>query len=216
MGAGRWSRINLMPGPSAPLETGEIQLYLGLSGFGKTFLALHHLKAHSRVLIHDPNCDAQLAETAIVTSDPAELVGLASRRGPVRICWRGVESMEKMEAFEWANRAAWAGEGFAVFWDEIDRFIDRGGRLPEWADKLVNAGRHRGCIVLAAARRVTRIPTDIRDGATRICTSRVGPGSVPWFKDIFGAEASRVRTLRKRHFLDYDGDTVSEKKSPFP
>lgn len=193
----------------------DVRLFLGKSGSGKTRLALHQLRSARRVLIHDPNCEAQLAARATVCEDKAQLVRLVEQPGRVRICWRGVATMGEA-AFEWANRCAWAGEGFAVFWDEVDRFTGT-GRLPPAAYQLVNAGRHRNVRIFAASRRPCRMPRDLTAAATRIAAFKItGPTDIDYLAEFMGrATAERLPSLPDFTALDWAEGDVAEKKSPF-
>jgi hypothetical protein len=193
----------------------DCRLFFGKSGSGKTTLALAQLAGARRVLIHDPNAEDKLARRALVIHERAELVKAVSIPGRVRICWRGVATMGP-EAFEWANRCAWAGEGFTVLWDEVDRFTGS-GRLPEHAYLLVNAGRHRRCRVFACTRRPFRMPRDLTAAATRIMAFRItGPTDVAYLAEFMGpAAAARLPELPDFTALDWQEGTVSEKKSPF-
>lgn len=191
-----------------------VTVFLGLSGFGKTFLARHHLTGRPRVLIHDPNAEEAWAAGAVVCDDRAELVRLIARPGPLRICWRGISTMG-LDAFEWANRAAWAGEGFTVVWDEVDRFTST-GRLPHHAYQLINAGRHRGCRIFAIARRPFRVPRDITAAAGRICAFRItSPPDIDYLRDFMGPAADQLPDLKRYVAIDWTEAGARVKKSPF-
>lgn len=197
------------------LNAGQVWCYFAKSGWGKTRLALYHLRPFSRVLIHDPNGEAQHAARAIVCDDPEHLVRLIARPGPVRICWRGIKSMGA-DAFEWANRGAIAGEGFAIFWDEVDKFV-RNRPLPPYAYQLANSGRHWGCRVFFAARRPANVGRDLTAAATRICAGLISdPESVAYLRDFMGDPAKQLPTLAAGQFVDWQGGPASVKKIFFP
>ena len=191
-------------------------MFFGKSGSGKSSLALHQLARAPRVLIHDPNCEPAHAKRALVIEDRAQLIRAVEIPGRVRICWRGVVTMGDA-AFEWANRCAWAGEGFAVFWDEVDRFVKAGRMLPPYAYKLVNAGRHRRCSIFAASRRPCTVGRDLTAAATRIMAFRItGPTDIEYLADFMGKEvAAGLPGLADFTALDWTEAGATEKKSPF-
>lgn len=210
-----------MPGND---PTFSVNLYIGQSTCGKTYLARRHLSKYRRVIIHDPNSERDHGAGAVLCYDKEHLAELVSTRGPVRICWRAYEHREgypvvdPFDAFEFANQAAWAGEGFAVFWDEVERYLPDGRLIGEYTGRMINAGRHRGCNILAATRRPARIVTDLRDAATRICVGRItGDNSISYLRQLIGADAMRAPGLKPREFLDWSADSGSVvlKKSPF-
>lgn len=195
----------------------DVRLFLGKSTSGKSTLARFQLRARPRVLIFDPNMEQDHGRGAVLCDDPDHLVQLVGERGAIRICWRGFATMDVEEAFEWGNRAAWAGEGFTVLWDEVDRYLPAGRRFPTWADRLINAGRHRGCSIFAAARRPARIAPDLRDAATRICVARItGENSLGYLRQVDGLDVERIPALADYEFLDWQEAAGSAvKKSPF-
>ncbi len=196
------------------LPAADIRLALGKSGSGKTTLARAWVKGARRVLIFDPNGEAGWSEGATITEDPAELVELVSRKGRVRICWRGVMT-GGIPAFEWANRCAWAGEGLHVVWDEVERFCE-GGKLPPEADKLVQAGRHRDCRIIACTRRPYLMPRLLTSQATRMAIFRTTePRDLDYFGRYVGEAIRQVPTLREYHALDWTEQGATVKKSPF-
>lgn len=196
------------------LDAADIRLCLGKSGSGKSTLARSWIKREKRVLIFDPNGEPDWAAGAVVTEDRAELVDLVGRKGPVRICWRGV--MEGGEdAFEWANRCAWAGEGLHVVWDEVDRFSEP-RRMPAWGAKLLNAGRHRGLHIIACSRRPYAMNRTLTALATRMAIFRTTePRDLKYFADYVGDVAKQLPTLRDYHALDWTEAGATVKKSPF-
>lgn len=196
------------------LDSADIRLFLGKSGSGKSTLARSQLAKAPRVLIFDPNGEPDHAKGAIVTDSQAELVELVGRKGKVRICWRGV-MLGGVDAFEWANRCAWAGEGFHVFWDEVDRFSTP-HRLPPIASNLVNAGRHRGLHIFAASRRPHAMNRTLSALATRMAIFRTTePRDIRYFSEYIGDQAKLLPTLRDYHCLDWTEAGAVEKKSPF-
>lgn len=200
-------------------HSADVRLFLGKSTSGKSYLARYQMRAFPRQLIFDPNMEIDHGSGAVLCDDPAHLVELVGERGPIKICWRGFASMPVLDAFEHANACAWAGENFVVFWDEVERYLPAGNVMPEWAAKLINAGRHRGCKIFAATRRPARISTDLRDAATRICIGRItGDNSIGYLKNLIGTDALRAPGLQPREFLDWseETETVIRKKSPFP
>lgn len=196
------------------LDRADIRLCLGKSGSGKSTLARSWVKPAKRVLIFNPNGETDWQAGAIVTSDPAELVELVARPGAVRICWEGVMT-GGVEAFEWANRCAWAGEGFHVVWDEVDRFITP-AQMPPIADNLVQAGRHRGLHIIACSRRPYRMNRTLTALATRMAVFRsTEPRDLRYFADYVGDAAKQIPTLRDYHALDWTEAGATVKKSPF-
>jgi hypothetical protein len=193
----------------------EVRLYVGKSKSGKTHLALHQMKARRRVLIHDPNGEDALADGAVIVETKDHLLRLVSARGNIRICWRGSLAMPITEAFEWANRAAWAGEGFTVLWDEADRLCPKLD-VDSWAYKLINAGRHRNVRVAATSRRPQRVPRDLTAAATRICAGKTtGARDLSYLSEYFNGRTEELKSLGKYEFLDWTDADIARKKSPF-
>lgn len=200
----------------AALSKADVRVFLGKSGSGKTSLALDQLRAFKRVLIFDPNGEDQHARGAQVATTKAQLVNLISIPGPARITWRGFDGMDDEDAFEWGNRCAMAGEGFAVFWDEVDRFAVN-GRLPPYARRMVNGGRHRGLAIFAAARRPLRVPRDLTAAATAINAFRfTEPADLDYMAGYVGrSHADQLPGLADHHFLAWT-EQGAEIRPPIP
>lgn len=197
------------------LDAADIRLCLGKSGSGKSTLARSWVAREKRVLIFDPNGEDAWAKGAVVTEDRAELVDLVAKKGPVRICWRGVMTGGE-GAFEWANRCAWAGEDLWVVWDEVDRFIPQWG-VPPVADNIIQAGRHRGLRIIACSRRPFRMNRNLTALAGRMAIFRTTePNDIKYFAGYIGkAAAEALGTLREFHAVDWTEHGHSVKKSPF-
>jgi len=196
------------------LDAADIRLCLGKTSSGKSTLARFWMKRERRVLICDPNGEDAWAEGAHVTVDRAELVDLVSRKGRMRICWRGVMT-GGIPDFEWANRCAWAGEDFWLVWDEVERFVEA-GRLPPEADKLVQAGRHRGCRIVACTRRPYLMPRLITSQANRMAVFRTTePRDLDYFARYVGEVVKQVPNLPDYHAVDWTEHGATVKKSPF-
>lgn len=197
----------------------DVRLFFGRGQAGKTYLVQHQLKRlgrGARVLIHDTVAEPGYAQGAHVVETPADLVRLVrDQGGPLRICWRGVATMAQ-EAFEFANRVAWAAENFTVVWEEVDSFVDA-GRLPEWAFRIVNHGRHRGLRVFACARRPARVSRDLTANATRIVAFHTSePADVEYLRKYVGqAVAVQVAGLGRYECLDWTPAGARVRKSPF-
>lgn len=200
----------------AEMKAGQVQVYFGGQGSGKTFLAHYHISTKSRVLLHDINCTPELAKGSRVIESKYDLLAAVSVPGPMKLCWRGYASGDKWEMFEWANRAALAGEGFAVLWDEADLLI--GNNLPRGshAERLVNAGRHRKCSLYATSRRPQKMPRDVVDAATRIDAAKIISSKViDYLSEQTDQDWSGLRNVKKYEFLDWNGSRLAVKKSPF-
>ena len=201
------------------LTAPDFRLFLGKSGSGKSSLMRHQASGAARLLIHDPNGEPAWSACGAVITDRA---GLARAMMAPRfaLVWRGAQSArseaEAVESFEFANRCALAAGGVLVLWDEVDRFTTP-GRLPPFAYEMVNAGRHRGCKVFAASRRVRRVSRDLSANAGRVLVARMTePGDLAWIRATMGAEAARqVPTLAPWHFLDWRETEARIKKAPF-
>lgn len=196
----------------------DLRLFLGKSGQGKTYLALFQARANRRLLIHDPNGEGEHAKGALVISDRAQLVQ-AIGASDFRICWRGALSARSMDdrvaAFEWANRCAWAAGNLGIVWDEVDTFTP-GGRLPPMAYRIVNAGRHRSIRLYACARRVLRVPRDLSANATRIVAFRVvEPADIKQLRQVIGVAADRLFTLADRQAIDWTDEGARVRVSLF-
>ena len=201
------------------LTAPDFRLFLGKSGSGKSSLMRFQAAGASRVLIHDPNGEAAWAQCGAVIADRA---GLARAMMAARfaVVWRGAQAargdQDAVAAFEFANRCALAAGGCLVLWDEVDRFVTP-GRLPPAAYEMVNAGRHRGCRVFAASRRVRRVSRDLSANAGRIMIARMTePSDLAWIKGTMGADAAaQAPRLAPFHFLDWKETETRIKKAPF-
>lgn len=202
-----------------PLTAPDFRLFLGKSGSGKSSLMRHQAAGAARVLIHDPNGESAWAQCGVVVNDRATLA--KSMMAPrFAVVWRGAQlarsEAESVSAFEFANRCALAAGNTLVLWDEVDRFTNP-GRLPAFAYEMVNAGRHRGCRVFAASRRVRRVSRDLSANAGRVMVARMTePGDLAWIKATMGAEAAaQAPRLPPFHFIDWKETETRIKKAPF-
>lgn len=196
------------------LDKADVRAVFGKTSSGKSYLTRYWMRQAKRVLVFNPNGEDAWEEGAIVTSDQAELVELVSRKGKLRICWNGVLE-GGIPAFEWANKCAWAGEDFWIVWDEVERFCE-GGRLPPVADKLVQAGRHRGCRIIACTRRPYMMPRILTSQANRMAIFRTTEHrDLQFFKNYIGDAIEQIPTLRDYHAVDWTEQGFTVKKSPF-
>lgn len=168
-------------------------------------------------MIFDPKCEREYERRAVVVTTPVELVAAAQAMGEGwRVLWRGLASMERGEAFELFNRVAWAVENCMIVWEEVDNFIGP-GKLPPWAFRLVNEGRHRGVRIIATARRPARVSRDLTANASRLIVFRTTePVDLKYLREYVGAEAEVLPGLPDHHALDWaEAGGVAVKKSPF-
>lgn len=196
----------------------DVRLFLGKSSSGKSTLALFQVKRFKRVIWYDPNGerDGKDLPGAVLCSDPRMLLDLARAPGPMRIIWRGVVAGGE-DAFEWANRVAWAAEDFVLVWDECDRYMNA-GKAPPAALQIIDAGRHRKLRVFACARRPYRVNRSLSGVAWRIMSAMTTePRDIRYLGDVIGSAADRLSTLAPYTFLDWqEGREGAEvKKSPF-
>lgn len=198
----------------------DLRVVIGKGGMGKSTLIRHQVERHKRVLVFDPKAEPDYARGFDVIDDPALLVDAfrAVGRGPIRVAWRGVASMGR-DAFEHANRVAWAAENLTVVWEEVDVWVQT-GRLPDWAFKIANEGRHRDIRVLACARRPARVSRDLTANASRIVVFHVTePRDLEYLREYMGEDARKSADLDPSRFeaLDWrEGrGVVGVKKSPF-
>ena len=195
----------------------DVRIFLGKSGQGKTTLAKHQAAPRRRVLIFDPTHDATLSAGALITSDPGELLDLIAMRGALTICWRH-PGADDFNAFEWGNRAALAAENFTMLWDEVDTLAP-GGRLPPYAYRCANLGRHSGISIYAASRRPARVPRDLMAAATRICAFRTtDQDDLKYLRHYIGrAAAEELPRLADHCAIDWTErqETFAGKIAPF-
>ena len=195
------------------------RVYLGRGGSGKSTLARHHLERVPRLLVFDTLHEPANADACdfVVYTMPA-LVNVLRHAGarPVRICWRG-NMAHGYESYELANEAAWAARDLWLLWEEVDVYIGA-HRLPPWAYRIVNMGRHRGLKLIACARRPARVSRDLTANATRIVIfSTSEPADVAYMRDLAGDEAaSCLAGLAPREAVDWTPSGWSVKKSLFP
>lgn len=170
-----------------------------------------------RVLIYDPNQEPENAQNATVICMTArDLIEAARIKGKCRIVWRGFATMNAAEAFEVANRVAWAAGDFTVIWDEVDTMTKGKMLLPDTAYQMIHTGRHRGLKVWACSRRPARVNIDIRSQSARICTSVMHePADLKALEERMGIIAKEAVTLPAYHFIDWTEAGGKVKKSPF-
>lgn len=198
-----------------PLKRPDVRLYLGRGGSGKSYLARRHLPRRARVLIHDTNAESENAKRAEVCDTMADLARLVSFDGPIRICWRGIARYGPMDAFEWGNRAAWAGEGFTVLWEDADVYL-AGALTPPWALRLMTAARHRDVSLFACARSAYGLPPRFRAVATRVIAFRtVLPADVAYLRGWIGDAADDLPRLALYEAIDWREGVVERRRSPF-
>ncbi len=183
--------------------------YFGPKGSGKTTRMMRTADARRRVLVHQLVPQSILSARAIPVDAPGDLVRRlrAADGRKVRLAWNGYAHMDRAEAFEIANAAAWAAENITVVWDEIDLLAGR--ELPRWASMIVNAGRHRGISILYTARRPARVPRDLTANADRIVAFGTRePNDVAYLREFMGQAAEGLGDLP-----EYRAVTWPEKKS---
>lgn len=202
------------------LTSPDFRLFLGKSGSGKSYLARHQSRGAPRVLIHDPNGEPGAAEGAdLVTADARAVLERMKAGGGWRITWRGALAATseggKVEAFELANRLSLAAGDHLILWDEVD-MVTQPGRLPPYAYRIVNAGRHARLRVFACARRPYRLSRDLSANAGRIVAFRMTePRDLRFMRDVMGEAADGLPGLREREALDWTETSVKRKMSPF-
>lgn len=195
----------------------DIRVFLGKGERGKSYLMRHQMKPEKRLLIFDPNAEEEYAEGAVVCETKADLVAALKDKGAFKICWRGFVTMGKA-AYEFGNRAALAAGNCLVMWEEVDRFIGPSDlRQSPYADKIINAGRHWGVRVFAAARRAARVPRDLTANATRIIIFQSDENAdIRYVRDRCGEEwAAQLPSLPQYHAIEYTDAETRLKKSPF-
>lgn len=201
------------------LEVPVNQGYLGKSGSGKTYLALHHLAKVKRLIIVDPTGQEQLAGAVDhVAMEKMELVDKVCRK-TFRVVWRApalTDSPEAMvAAVEYANRVAAAAEDCYLLWDEVDMYTPF-NRLAPLAYKLVNAGRHRRVRLYWTSRRPARVARDLTANANRLAIFRTSePGDLDWARKIDRDMAKALPELDRYEAVDWRDGPWSRKKSPF-
>jgi len=198
------------------LKAADIRVFLGKSGSGKSTLARFQARRFRRQMIFNPNLEPDWEKGAIVCADPAYLVQLCRRDGPLRVCWQGMGLAEgNEEAFEFANRCALAAGDMVLIWDEVDRF-STAARMPTHAKRIVNAGRHAGLRVFACSRRPYMMNRELTALATRMAIFRTTePRDLKYFAEYVGAAAEGIPDLAAYHALDWSEHGSAVKKSPF-
>lgn len=198
-----------------PLPAPDNRLYVGRGGSGKTTLALSHAADFKRVIFYDPNAlPAAERWASEVIDSPRELVNLGKLKAPWRIAWRGMAAHGLDEAFDLANRLAWATGDVTVIWDEADVFFPTGrmsGNRP--ARMLVNMGRNRGIRVFATARRPVNVPRDYTANLSRaVIFNVIEPDDVQFLRGTIGREAAaRLPSLPPFSAIDWTEAGVEEK-----
>ena len=194
----------------------DIRVFLGKGGKGKSWLVRHQLKSVKRMILFDPNGEPENAALGAVCRTPAELLECLDSSGkPFRVIWRGFETMGKA-AYEYGNQAALAAGNLVLVWEECDRFIGP-HILPEYADRIINAGRHEGIRVWGIARRANKVPRDLTANASRIVIFGTNePADLKYAKEYIGdAWAEKLPGLPRFSAIDFTEAKTSIKKSPF-
>jgi len=105
-----------------------IQAYIGMSGSGKTYLAMKHLNQYERQIRFDvqPHGQADLQAGCLIVRDVAALnmAVKKSQGGPFKICY-WPRHMTLKTAFHWLCKIAITYKNIAIFADEANRYIDR-------------------------------------------------------------------------------------------
>lgn len=109
-------------------NTPIIQSYIGMSGSGKSYLALKHLSAYSRQIRFDAQPYGQSALQdgcqIIRDIDALNIAVKKSQGGPFKICF-WPRHITLKTAFHWVCKIAITYENIAIFADEANRYIDR-------------------------------------------------------------------------------------------
>lgn len=184
-----------------------VTLLIGKSNSGKSHLARYQARMARRLLAHDPNGEGVYGDAWSVTGDRRELIDILADPRACRVAWRGAaftdDERERVDAFEYANRCAWACGNLSIIWDEVDMFTRR-GVLPPMAYRIVNAGRHRNLTILACTRRPYNVPRELSAAATRLIVFRVTePRDVAFVRSIAGDAARHLPRLARLHCLDW-------------
>ena len=210
------------------MEKPDIRVVLGRGGSGKSTLARHWVdrirKKPARIVVFDPNAEANYGDGAMIATTQAELVELLLPN-PKRllVCYRpamvpgeGDYQRQRVAAFEACNEVAWVAENVWLVWEEVDK-VSAAGHLPTFAGAIVDQGRHRDIRVIACARRPAKVPRDLTANASRIAafltTER---NDLAYYADTLGAEAAAsIAALAQYTALDWTEAGASVKKSPF-
>ena len=190
----------------------DIRVVLGRGGSGKSHLVKHWLGAiKGRVVIFDAAAEDDYARGAVLVEDRDRLIDLLIA-GERRLCWRGLFG----GAFEAVNEIAWAAGDLTLVWEEVDQFGDA-GRLPPWAFKIANQGRHRDIRVIACSRRPARVSRDLTANASRIVAfGTTEPRDLAYLRDYMGEAAEKLRGVPEYHALDWtEAAGAAVRKSPF-
>lgn len=195
-----------------------------MTGSGKSYLARHQLATFKRFIIFDPNCEKGNAALGRPVHDFGELIELLlkAKKGPVRLCWRGmIGARDPGYEYDRASAAALAAENIAVMWDEVDQFATEGTplRLRPHCREVINTGRHRGLKVLACSRRPPMVPRDLTGNAQRIMVFHSHePRDLVYFRQLMGrAVSDQLLSLKveERECLEWTEAGTVRKKSPF-
>lgn len=209
--------------PTHSLERPDNRLLLGRGGSGKSTLWRGWvIGSPGRVIVHDyAHEKANGHPFAVEIYEYAELVRVLAKHPQVRrICWRGYSNvaMDADDAFELANRAAWAAENVTSVWEEIDQCWPNGAR-PFWANKIVQVGRHRGLRTIACARRAASLSRNHTANVQRLVAFQtIEPLDVDYLRHWIGEAAAQLPALdfNAHQALDWTERGATVKKSPFP
>lgn len=176
------------------IKANEITVIIGHPGYGKTFLAKTIFTNIDRHLIFDVNNEyARNNDPNVKKYCPFDLN---------RVIPRGREDVQKFFKLIWTNGNITAGI------DEADKFFKKDKDLEGEAYDMIHLHYHRNIGVVAIARRTANLHNDVLAAADHLFIFRTFLASdLDWIRKSIGLDVSQARTLPKRHFLYYSGET---------
>lgn len=197
---------------SRSVKAPDIRVALGAGGSGKTHLVNHWLdKIGGRALIFNPNAEETYSRRSVPAFTKTELMALVTAGDHFRVSWAGLED----DDFEFINEVAWCARRVTLVWEEADIWIGP-TRLPTFARRIINQGRHRDIRVIACARRPAQLARDVTANASRICAFRTQePRDVQYLRDFIGPAADQLPNLPTYTAVDWTPNGAKTRKSPF-
>ena len=203
------------------LSKPDNRIFAGEGGHGKSTLARHQAKPFKRVLRFNFTGEDENREGAIVVNTKRDLLDhlmMARPSQPIVLCWdfEAFDTYGKIEAFEYANKAAKEAGDLVLLWDEIDAFCSS-GHMPPTAESIINHGRHWGLRTFAVARSTVAIAKEHTRNAQRICAGRMNDETaINPLKGRLGVAVEELPGLKDYHFVDWrSGGGYKIRKSPF-
>lgn len=161
------------------MNSNELATISGKRGFGKTTLAKTLISGLSRVAIWDP---------------------MGEYGGPHAYIPRQGNASEFNE---WV-KSYWNVGNICLMVDEADQVMAERKELPEFANKVVNLGRHRNIGMIMITRRLANLSkTAVSQSADLFLFHHFLINDIKYLEGMIGNDAYKLKDLAKYQYLHY-------------